>query len=358
MISYNLNNTAGKIKHIAWMNEPTTKTAGRSPPRIVITTGDPAGIGPDIALMAAAAALPARVAAIGDRAMLEARARSLAETLGMKVRVANDDNQPHRPGVLPVIHRPCAAEVVAGALNPEHGKYIVGCIDAAVDFCLDGRFDAMTTAPVNKAIINRAGIPFTGHTEWIAARCRASSPVMMLAGGGMRVCLLTNHIPLAEVPRRVTAARLGEVITVILGDLRRLFNIAQPTLGVCGLNPHAGEGGHIGREEAEIIAPALDELRAGGARIIGPLPADTAFTPARLKSLDAVLAMYHDQGLPVCKHAGFGRTVNITLGLPIIRTSVDHGTAAELAGTFRASADSLKAALALASELSNNKIVD
>ena len=328
-------------------------------PRILITTGDPAGIGPDIALQAAAlATFPARIAAIGDRDMLAARAKTSGASAPVKLveydNRSHQPHQPHQPGVLPVIHRPCQSPPIAGELNPANSDYVVGCIDAAVDACLAGEFDAMATAPVNKAVINRAGIPFCGHTEWIAQRCRAPSPVMMLAGGGLRVCLLTNHIPLAEVPRRVTPSRLTEVIAVILHDLRHRFQIAQPTLGVCGLNPHAGEGGYIGKEEVEVITPTLNQLRARGERIVGPLPADTAFTPDRLATLDAVLAMYHDQGLPVSKHAGFGKTVNTTLGLPIIRTSVDHGTATPLAGAPNANPSSLQAAITLAITLSAN----
>ncbi len=324
-----------------------------SPPRILVTTGDPAGIGPDIVLKVAATPLPAAAAivAIGDAAMLKAR----AGILGLPVNVVEYDDSPGRPGALAVIHQPCKTKAVPGELNPENSEYVVGCIDRAVDLCLDGRFDAMTTAPANKAAINRAGIPFCGHTEWVAERCGAPAPVMMLANSVMRVCLLTNHVPLAEVPRRITKNRLREVIGVILDDLRRLFKVAQPTLGVCGLNPHAGEGGYLGREEIEVITPTLDELRAEGAGIIGPLPADTAFTPDRLAALDAVLAMYHDQGLPVTKHAGFFDTVNVTLGLPIVRTSVDHGTALELAGTGLADESSLKAAIALARELAANR---
>ena len=340
-----------------------------STPRIIATTGDPAGIGPDIALKAALAALPASLTAIGDRAMLAAR----AEMLGMKVevevvegvegtdRMEGGDRRGHRPGVLPVIHRPCKTTPVPGTPNPDNGEYVVGCIDHGVELCRDHRFDAMVTGPVNKAVINRAGIPFSGHTEWIAARCNASSPVMMLASGGLRVCLLTTHIPLAEVPRRITRSRLEEVIPVILNDLRRLFDLPRPTLGVCGLNPHAGEGGYLGREEIEVIAPALDALRTRigpHAAIIGPIPADTAFTPTRLQSLDAVLAMYHDQGLPAIKHTSFGETVNITLGLPIIRTSVDHGTAFERAGaegSTGADATSFRAAITLACQLAGGR---
>ena len=325
------------------------------PPRIITTTGDPAGIGPDIVLKAAASPRATGMVAIGDRDMLAARALALEKALGMRVQVVDGNDPPHRPGVLPVIHRACPARVIPGTLNPDHGEHIVGCIDEAVDLCRAGRFDAMATAPVSKAVINRAGIPFSGHTEWIAARCGAPMPVMMLAGGGLRVCLLTTHIPLAEVPGWITADRLRQVVEIILADLADLFAIEQPTLGVCGLNPHAGEGGHIGREEVEVITPTLDALRARGAAVVGPLPADTAFTPTRLASLDAVLAMYHDQGLPVSKHAGFGETVNLTLGLPIVRTSVDHGTACELAGTFQASESSLLAAIEMARKLSRNR---
>lgn len=322
-------------------------------PRIVVTTGEPAGIGPDIAVRAAEAEVfpAAHLAFIGDREALAARAAAI----GAAVEVADYDGRPHRPGVLAVIHRGCPMPVSPGRLDARNSEYAVNCIDAAVDACLAGQFDAMTTGPVHKAAINRAGIAFTGHTEWIAARCRAPCPVMMLAGGGLRVCLLTTHIALAEVPRQVTRERLTRVITVIRDDLRRLFNIKQPVIGVCGLNPHAGEHGCIGREEVEVIAPALDELRARGARLVGPLPADTAFTPARLEHLDAVLAMYHDQGLPVSKHAGFGDTVNLTLGLPIIRTSVDHGTALELAASPKVDHASLQAAVALAVTLSANR---
>ncbi len=349
------------------MTEPTTT------PRIIISVGEPAGIGPDIMLKAAASGLADGVVAIADIHMLTARAESLA-ALGTVVTVieagesgASDSPTTHpklkpKPGpnpghhrpVLPVIHHPCPATVTPGKLNPDNSGYVIACIERAVDLCLAGAFDAMVTAPVNKAIINQAGIPFCGHTEWIARRCNAPSPVMMLSHPSMRLCLLSNHIPLAQVPASVTAARLEEVIAIILADLRRLFKIPRPTLGVCGLNPHAGEGGYIGAEEADIITPTLDKLRAQAgheARLIGPISADTAYTPARLADLDAVLAMYHDQGLPAIKSRGFGETVNLTLGLPIIRTSVDHGTAAELAGAFTACESSLQAAIAMAAQL-------
>lgn len=329
-------------------------------PRIAVTIGEPAGIGPDIVLRMAAAgdALPARLVAVGDCGVLEARARAIGATVTVRAVDGTGDGDTAHPGALQVIHRDCPAAVIPGELNPANSGHVIACIDAAVDGCLAGEFDALVTAPVNKAIIAGAGIDFTGHTEWLAARCKAKTPVMMLVGGDMKICLLTTHIPLAEVPRHVTRARLREVLTVIAADLRRLFSIASPRIGVCGLNPHAGEAGCIGREEVDIIAPALAEARAADRRsdIIGPLPADTAFTPARLQTVDALLALYHDQGLPAFKRANFGGGVNLTLGLPLIRASVDHGTALELAGARldsgrAADASSLRAAVELAAEL-------
>ncbi len=326
-------------------------------PRIIVTTGDPAGIGPDIALKVAAAALPACIAVIGDRDMLAARAVAFNKIAGVKIKIADYEQLPHRAGVLPMIHRPCRTRATPGELDPANSAHVIGCIDTAVDMCRADEFDAMTTGPVNKAVINQADISFRGHTEWIARRCGIQSPVMMLANDTMRVCLLTDHIPLAEVPRHITAQRLREAVNIIITELRTRFNITHPTLGVCGVNPHAGEGGYLGSEEAEIIAPTLDALRAEqiNAHIIGPISADTAFTSERVASFDAVLAMYHDQGLPAIKTSGFGDTVNITLGLPIVRTSVDHGTAVELAGDFTACESSLKAAIVQACALSANQ---
>ncbi len=228
---------------------------------------------------------------------------------------------------------------------------MLALLDAALDGCAAGRFDAIVTAPVHKGIINDAGIPFTGHTEYLAERTGAPLPVMMLVGGGLRVALATTHLPLAAVSTAITADRLESVLTILDGDLKAKFGIAAPRILVCGLNPHAGEGGHLGREEIEVIEPVLRRLQAAGLRLTGPVPADTAFLPERLAGHDAVLAMYHDQGLPVLKRAAFGQGVNVTLGLPIVRTSVDHGTALELAGTGRADAGSLQAAARLAVEL-------
>jgi 4-hydroxythreonine-4-phosphate dehydrogenase len=228
---------------------------------------------------------------------------------------------------------------------------VLALLDAGIDGCLDGRFDALVTAPVHKGVINDAGIPFTGHTEYLAARCGADLPVMMLVGGGLRVALATTHLPLSQVSSALTAARLEQVIRVLNADLRAKFGCGAPRILVCGLNPHAGEGGHLGREEIEVIEPVIERLRAEGFGLTGPVPADTAFLPERLAGHDAVLAMFHDQGLPVLKHASFGHAVNVTLGLPIVRTSVDHGTALDLAGTGRADVGSLRAALRLAVDL-------
>jgi 4-hydroxythreonine-4-phosphate dehydrogenase len=235
-----------------------------------------------------------------------------------------------------------------GRLDPANAPYVLAVLDAATDGCLAGRFDAMVTAPVHKGVINEAGVRFTGHTEYLAERCGAPLPVMLLAGGGLRVALATTHLPLAHVSSAITAQRLEGVLRVLDADLRAKFGIAAPRILVCGLNPHAGEGGHLGREEIEVIEPTLERLRAQGLHLTGPVPADTAFLPARVAGHDAVLAMFHDQGLPVLKHASFGHAVNVTLGLPIVRTSVDHGTALDLAGTGRADPGSLRAALHLA----------
>jgi 4-hydroxythreonine-4-phosphate dehydrogenase len=228
---------------------------------------------------------------------------------------------------------------------------VLRTLERAADGCLAGEFDALVTGPVHKSVINDAGIPFSGHTEFLAARCGGAHPVMLLAADSLRVALATTHLPLAEVSRAITRERLQRVLRILDHDLRARFGLPQPRILVCGLNPHAGEGGHLGREEIDVIGPALESLRAEGLELVGPLPADTLFTPRHLQHADAVLAMYHDQGLPVLKYAGFGHAVNITLGLPIVRTSVDHGTALELAGNGRAETGSLQAALELAANI-------
>lgn len=323
-------------------------------PRIALTTGEPAGIGPDICIAFAQSAHAADIVAIGDPALLAERARQLQLDLRL------DDYVPSRHSaqtarhlkVLPVtLHAP----VSAGKLDAVNARYVLDMLDRAIDGCLSGEFDALVTAPVHKGVINDAGITFTGHTEYLARRCDAPAPVMLLTAGTLRVALATTHLPLKDVPSAVTRDTLTHSLRVLHADLHDKFGIASPRILVLGLNPHAGEGGHLGREETEVIAPACATLRAEGMSITGPVAADTAFSPERLKNTDAVLAMYHDQGLPVLKHAGFGHAVNITLGLPIIRTSVDHGTALELAGTGRAEYTSLQTAVETALSLVQHK---
>jgi 4-hydroxythreonine-4-phosphate dehydrogenase len=250
-----------------------------------------------------------------------------------------------------VLHAPLAAPCTTGRLDTANARYVLGLLDRATDGCLSGEFDAMVTAPVHKGIVNDAGISFSGHTEYLAGRCGVRRPVMMLAGGGLRVALATTHLPLAEVPATITADMLASVLRILDADLRRLFAIRRPRILVCGLNPHAGEGGHLGREEIDVIGPVVARLRRSGLDLRGPVPADTAFLPAQLADCDAVLAMYHDQGLPVLKRAAFGDAVNLTLGLPIVRTSVDHGTALELAGSGRVDPGSMLAALDMAARI-------
>ena len=246
---------------------------------------------------------------------------------------------------------PLAAPSVPGRLDPANGRYVLDLLDRAADGCLSGEFDAMVTAPVHKAAINDAGFAFTGHTEYLAARAGAAHVVMMLVGGGLRVALATTHLALADVPRAITCAGLIETLRVIDRDLRRRFDLARPRILVAGLNPHSGEGGHLGREEIDLIEPAVRAASAEGIAVEGPLPADTLFVPERLKLADCALAMYHDQGLPVLKYASFGKGVNVTLGLPFVRTSVDHGTALDLAGSGRADPGSLLEAIQLAIKL-------
>jgi 4-hydroxythreonine-4-phosphate dehydrogenase len=327
-------------------------------PRIAITPGEPAGIGPDLVVMAARTPGAAQRVVISDRALLAERARALGLPLEIRGFEPDAPATPDPPGCLTVLQCPLCTPVRAGHLEPVNAPHVLSTLKQAVDGCLAGHFQALVTGPVHKGVINDAGIPFTGHTEFLAERCGAPVPVMLLAAGTLRVALATTHLPLRAVSDAITGAGLERVLRVLDRDLRRLFRIPSPRILVCGLNPHAGEGGHLGREEIEVIAPALERLRAEGLHLVGPLPADTLFTPRHLKHADAVLAMYHDQGLPVLKHAGFGRAVNITLGLPMIRTSVDHGTALELAGTGRAEAGSFAEAEALAVLLATGQAGD
>lgn len=329
---------------------PAEKKARAARRLVAITAGEPAGIGPDLCLALARIELRLPVVVIADRALLEARARALrlavrcVEFLGRESVVA-------RRGQISVLHVPLATSAVAGRPDPANSSAVLRSLEIAVDGCMAGTFDAMATAPVHKAVINDAGFAFTGHTEFLAQRTGVERVVMMLVGGGMRVALATTHLALKDVAASISRAGLEAVLRILRRDLADRFAIPKPRMLVAGLNPHAGESGHLGREEIEIIIPVLDKLRREGYDIAGPLPADTLFQPQRLKACDCVLAMYHDQGLPVLKYASFGGGVNVTLGLPIIRTSVDHGTALDLAGTGKADPGSLVAAVRLAARL-------
>ena len=318
-------------------------TINQSHMRIAITSGEPAGIGPDICIMLAQQNIKADITVIGDADMLSARAKQLNMTFES----------------FKVLHVPTSEPVTAGILNSANSQYVLNTLTYAIDGCLNGDFDAVVTAPVHKGVINDAGIAFTGHTEFFAelTKTAAHPPhvVMMLVGGGLRVALATTHLALKDVASAVTTASLETTIRVLHKDLIQKFGINQPHILVAGLNPHAGEDGYLGMEEIEIINPVLNRLRAEGMRLTGALPADTLFTKKYLDNADAVLAMYHDQGLSVLKYASFGSGVNVTLGLPIIRTSVDHGTALDLAGSGKIDIGSMQAALELAIELANKK---
>ncbi len=324
-------------------------------PRIAITPGEPAGVGPDLAIQAAQRTYPAELIAIADPDLLARRAEILKIPLELTFYDARRPPVAHQSGKLLVLPVATASFPQCGQLEATNAPYVIETLKKACRGCLDGWFDAMVTAPVHKGIINDAGIPFTGHTEFLAKETGIEVPVMMLCASGLRVALATTHTPLTEVSAAITKDRLQAVLRVLWHELHHRFAIANPRILVCGLNPHAGEGGHLGHEEIRVIVPVLEELRTEGMLLIGPVPADTAFTPERLKGADAVLTMYHDQGLPVLKHQGFGEAVNITLGLPIIRTSVDHGVALELAGTGRAQASSLLAAIKMALQLARRK---
>jgi 4-hydroxythreonine-4-phosphate dehydrogenase len=319
-------------------------------PRIALSSGEPAGVGPDICIRSAQQAHAADITVLGDPELLLSR----AETLGLPL---NIDTDPHpspvaqQAGHMHVMPIKLRAACTPGKLDPANAAYVIEMLERGTDACLYGGFDALVTAPVHKGVINDAGIAFTGHTEFLAERCHAPHPVMLLAAGALRVALVTTHLPLKDVPAALTAESLVQTLKVLRQGLKLRFSVEEPHVLVLGLNPHAGEGGHLGREELDVIQPACEAMRAEGMRITGPVSADTAFNPARLGGIDVVLAMYHDQGLPVLKFAGFGHAVNITLGLPIVRTSVDHGTALELAGTGRAEHASLEVALEAAATM-------
>ena len=319
-------------------------------PRIALTAGEPAGIGADLCIQLAQQKQACELVIIADPELLIQRAKQLKLPLSINLFDSSRTPQINDAGSLTVLPIPLSNKVKAGQLNTANSTYVIKTITLATQGCLDHCFDAMVTAPVHKGIINDANIPFSGHTEFIAD-ITGGHPVMMLATLGLRVALVTTHLPLSEVSQNITAERLTKVISLLHKDLQQRFHLANPKIMVCGLNPHAGENGHLGKEEIEVIEPTLINLKNQGINLQGPLPADTVFTPKYLESADVVLAMYHDQGLPVLKHMGFGNAVNITLGLPIIRTSVDHGTALDLAGTGKANLGSLQYAIKNALEM-------
>jgi 4-hydroxythreonine-4-phosphate dehydrogenase len=317
-------------------------------PRVILTSGEPAGIGPDLCIDIAARPWNCELVVAGDPDLIESRARTMGRSVRIRTYEAGQSPEAHAPGTLTVLPIATDVPVRTGSLDVRNARYVLRLLDRAASGCLAGEFAAMATAPVHKGVINDAGIAFSGHTEYLAERTGGHHPVMMLVAGTLRVALVTTHLPLAAVSAAITRATLEDVVTILDRSLKEQFGLARPRILVCGLNPHAGESGHLGREEIDVIVPVLDALRARGLALTGPAPADTAFIPSMLAGADAVLAMYHDQGLPVLKHAGFGHAVNVTLGLPLVRTSVDHGTALDLAGTGKADAGSLAAALDLA----------
>lgn len=324
--------------------------------RIAITPGEPAGIGPDLAIAMAQKDWPVQLIVVACANLLQER----AQALGLPLTLINYDPlipaQAQKKGSLTILPIELTEPCIAGELNVNNGGYVVETLRVACEKNIKGEFDAVVTGPVHKGLINQAGIAFSGHTEYFAHQANCSDVVMMLATEGLRVALVTTHIPLAYVSKAITGDRLKHVTRILHRDLVNKFGIKNPTIYVCGINPHAGEGGHLGKEEIEVMNPALDELRAENMNLIGPLPADTIFQEKYLKDADAILTMYHDQGLPVLKYKGFGSSVNITLGLPFIRTSVDHGTAIELAGTNQASTGSMMQALLTAIDLVNNRL--
>ena len=306
---------------------------------IAITPGEPASIGPDVVLQLAEQNALSDAVIIADKNLLQERAAQLHLNINWDA--------------LSIIHIPLRTHCTPGKLNKQNASYVLNCLERAATGCLKGEFKALVTGPVHKGVINEAGIPFSGHTEFLAQLSKTPRSVMLLANQQLKIALLTTHLPLAKVPEAITPDNLRECLSILQHDLITTFKIAKPRIAVCGLNPHAGEGGHLGTEERDIITPTLNELRLKGMNLLGPLSADTAFTPKQMETYDAILTMYHDQGLPVIKSQSFGETVNITLGLPFVRTSVDHGTALPLAGTGGADSNSLSSALAMAKQLVN-----
>lgn len=323
--------------------------------RIAVTAGEPAGVGPDLIISLAQRDWPVELVVIASPSLLKERASQLGLPLTLIDYDASKTPISQKAGSLTVLPLELATECTPGELNPLNGQYVVDSLRIASEKNMCGEFDAVVTGPVHKGLINQAGIAFSGHTEYFANQANCTDVVMMLATKGLRVALVTTHIPLAYVSKAITPERLQKVTRILFNDLKDKFGIKSPKIYVCGINPHAGEDGHLGREEIEVVTPALDALREEGIDTVGPLPADTIFQEKYLEDADAILAMYHDQGLPVLKYKGFGSSVNITLGLPFIRTSVDHGTALDLAGTNKADTGSFEEAINAAISLASNQ---
>jgi len=320
---------------------------------IIVTPGEPAGIGPELCIQLIQSGLKTPIVFMADASLLKNRAQEIGSTL----KVIEWDGQSFSgspAGTMVVQHTPLSEPCNTGQLNPANAQYVLNCLDQAIDGCLNGTFSALVTGPLHKGVINDAGIPFSGHTEHLQTRCKVNKVVMMLASPKMKVALATTHLPLKDVAENITHSSLSEVVEILIHDLQTKFGYRHPNILVAGLNPHAGEGGHMGREEIDVIQPVLDRFKQHKVELIGPLPADTLFNDKYLRNADAVLAMYHDQGLPVLKYDGFGESVNITLGLPMVRTSVDHGTALDIAGTGQADVGSLKSAIDMALKMRVN----
>ena len=321
--------------------------------RLALTPGEPSGIGADILISLVQSGCEHELVAYADPQLLQQRAEQLG--LRLTLREPGATALPLAPGELAIVPVALAQPVIPGQLNKANAPYVLACLDAAIDACVSDYCQGMVTGPVQKSIINEAGFSFSGHTEYLADKTSTPLVVMMLATSELRVALATTHLPLRDVADSITQSSLTQVIDILIADLKSKFGITEPSILVCGLNPHAGENGHLGREEIDIIEPVLAQFRQQGVDLIGPLPADTLFTPKYLDNADAVLAMYHDQGLPVLKFQGFGRAANITLGLPIIRTSVDHGTALDLAASGNADHGSLKTAIQVAADMATHQ---
>ena len=324
--------------------------------RLAVTPGEPAGIGPELLIQAVQQGCDHELVAFADPDLLQQRANLLKLPLKLKIFDPHRSPTPLLPGELHIKPITLSKPSFPGILDVDNANYVLACLDAAIDVCKDTQCAGLITGPVQKSIINDAGIAFSGHTEYLAQKTSTDTVVMMLATEKMRVALATTHLPLRKVSDAISSDLLHKVIKILSNDLKTKFALEQPKILVCGLNPHAGEGGHLGSEETEIISPAINYFKTQGLDLIGPLPADTLFTEKHLKSADAILAMYHDQGLPVLKHSGFGRAANITLGLPIIRTSVDHGTALDLAGKGIADCGSFEVAISMATQMASLQV--